>query len=90
MEAAQPPLLRLAASRHPRARRRAARAGKMLKKQCQLAAKDEHAHRRLATERLVASSLHSAERRLEKVRGSLRDSREVAAECAHAADDARG
>jgi len=35
---------------------------------------------------LVASSLHSAKAALEKVRGSLRDSREVAAECAHAAD----
>ena len=42
----------------------------MLKKQCQLAAKEEHAHRRLATERLVASSLHSAKAALEKVRGS--------------------
>ena len=86
VEAAQPPLLRLAASRHPAHAAALRDAGKMLKKQCQLAAKEEHAHRRLATERLVASSLHSAKAALEKVRGSLRDSREVAAECAHAAD----
>ena len=86
VEAAQPPLLRLAASRHPAHAAALRDAGKMLKKQCQLAAKEEHAHRRLATERLVASSLHSAKVALEKVRGSLRDSREVAAECAHAAD----
>ena len=86
VENAQPPLLRLAASRHPAHAAALRDAGKMLKKQCQLAAKEEHAHRRLATERLVASSLHSAKAALEKVRGSLRDSREVAAECAHAAD----
>jgi hypothetical protein len=86
VEAAQPPLLRLAASRHPAHAAALRDAGKMLKKQCQLAAKEEHAHRRLATERLVASSLHSAKVALEKVLGSLRDSREVAAECAHAAD----
>jgi len=90
VEAAQPPLLRLAASRHPAHAAALRDAGKMLKKQCQLAAKEEHAHRRLATERLVASSLHSAKVALEKVLGSLRDSREVAAECGARRGHARG
>ena len=86
VEAAQPPLLRLAASRDPAHGAALRDAGKMLKKQCQLAAKEDHATRRLATERAVAASLSSAKAALEKVRKSLRDSREVCVEAAQCAD----
>ena len=86
VEAAQPPLLRLAASRDPAHAAALRDAGKMLKKQCQLAAKEEHAARRLAAERAVAASLRVAKASLEKMQRSLRDSREVAAECAQSAD----
>ena len=62
VEAAQPPLLRLAASEHPAHQEALRRSGKALKKQCQLAAKDAFTKHRLAAEASVARSLAAARR----------------------------
>ena len=86
VEAAQPPLVRLAASDDPGHVDALQRAGKALKKECQLAAKDEHTGHRLITERAVADSLAHARAALERTASSVEHSREVAREALIAAD----
>ena len=86
VEAAQPPLLRLAASEHPAHQEALRRSGKALKKQCQLAAKDAFTKHRLAAEASVARSPPPARRRLDRTTRSLAHSREIAAETSQAAD----
>ena len=85
VEAAQPPLLRLAASDDPAHVAALQRAGKMLKKECQLAAKDEFTQQRLETERRVRESLTFAKSALERTASSVAQSRDIAAEAAAAA-----
>ena len=86
VEAAQPPLVRLAASEDPGHVDALQRAGKALKKECQLDAKDEHTGHRLLTERAVADSLAHARAALERTASSVEHSREVANEALLAAD----
>ena len=86
VEAAQPPLVRLAASDDPSHVDALQRAGKAMKKECQLAAKDEHTGHRLITERAVADSLAHARAALERTASSVEHSREVAREALIAAD----
>ena len=86
VESAQPPLLRLAASRDPAHQLALRDAGKMLKKQCQLVTKEDHARRRLETERSVAASLRASKRALRRVGDALAKSREMASEAAQCAD----
>jgi hypothetical protein len=85
VEAAQPPLLRLAASDDPAHVAALQRAGKMLKKECQLAAKDQFTQQRLETERRVSESLTFARAALERTKASVEQSRDIAAEATAAA-----
>ena len=71
VERAQPPLLRLASSDDPAHVAALQRAGKMLKKECQLAAKDDFTSHRLLTERAVAESLVVAAAALQRTETSL-------------------
>ena len=86
VEAAQPPLLRLAASEDPAHQEALRRSGKALKKQCQLAAKDDFTKQRLAAERSVERSLAAARAALDRTARALAQSREIAAETSQAAD----
>ena len=86
VEAAQPPLLRLAASENPAHQEALRRSGKALKKQCQLAAKDAFTKHRLAAEESVARSLAAARAALDRTTRALAQSREIAAETSQAAD----
>lgn len=86
VEDAQPPLLRLAASSDSAHIVALKEAGKMLKKQCQLLTKEDHAARRLQTERNVAHSLSAAKMALQRVQRSLVQSKEIAKEVSHCAD----
>ena len=86
VEAAQPPLVRLAASDDPGHVDALQRAGKALKKECQLAAKDDHTGHRLITERAVADALAHSRAALERTASSVEHSREVAREALIAAD----
>ena len=86
VEAAQPPLLRLAASENPAHQEALRRSGKALKKQCQLAAKDAFTKHRLAAEESVARSLAAARAALDRTTRAAAQSREIAAETSQAAD----
>ena len=86
VEAAQPPLLRLAASENPAHQEALRKSGKALKKQCQLAAKDAFTKHRLAAEESVARSLAAARAALDRTTRALAQSREIAAETSQAAD----
>ena len=85
VEAAQPPLLRLAASEHPAHQEALRRSGKALKKQCQLAAKDAFTKHRLAAEESVARGRGRRAAALDRTT-RLAQSREIAAETSQAAD----
>ena len=80
VEATQPPLLRYAASDDPAHANELRRAGKALKKECQLAAKERFAQQRLETEQLVAEGLSFHGEILEKSVASIANSRAIAAE----------
>jgi hypothetical protein len=86
VEATQPPLLRYAASDDPAHVNELRRAGKALKKECQLAAKERFAQQRLETEELVRDSLVFHGEILTKSAQSIANSRAIAAEAISSAN----
>jgi len=86
VEATQPPLLRYAASDDPAHVNELRRAGKALKKECQLAAKERFAQQRLETEQLVAEGLRFHGEVLAKSVSSIANSRAIAAEAISSAN----
>ena len=86
VEATQPPLLRYAASDDPAHVNELRRAGKALKKECQLAAKERFAQQRLETEELVRESLNFHSDILAKRAQSIANSRVIAAEAISSAN----
>ena len=86
VEATQPPLLRYAASDDPAHVNELRRAGKALKKECQLAAKERFAQHRLETEELVRHSLNGHSEILAKSAQSIANSRAIAAEAISSAN----
>ena len=86
VEATQPPLLRYAASDDPAHLNELRRAGKALKKECQLAAKERFAQQKMETEELVRDSLNFHSEILVKSAQSIANSRAIAAEAISSAN----
>lgn len=86
VEATQPPLLRYAASDDPAHANELRRAGKALKKECQLAAKERFAQQRMETEELVRESLNFHSEILLKSSQSIANSRAIASEAISSAN----
>lgn len=86
VEATQPPLLRYASSDDPAHLNELRRAGKALKKECQLASKERFAQQKMETEQLVSESLNFHSEILVKSSQSIANSRAIAAEAISSAN----